>query len=122
MAPDPVVHLELLTGNRAGACDFYRDLFGWRSERVDAGGASYWTLGLPGGYGGGGVVESRTNRPLWLPYVEVGDIAAATERARGLGARVVLDPREGPAGWRSVVSAPASGPIAFWHPKPRPDG
>ena len=118
MAPEPVVHLELLTGDRAGACDFYRSLLGWRSERVDAGGGSYWTLGLPGGYGGG-VVESRTNR---LPSVEVGDVAAATERARRLGARVVLGPREGPVGWRSVVCASAGGPIAFWHPKPRPDG
>jgi uncharacterized protein len=121
MAPDPVVHLELLTGDRAGACDFYRSLLGWQSERVDAGGASYWTLGLAGDYGGG-VVESRTNRPLWLPYVEVGDVTAATDRARGLGARVMLDSREGPAGWRSVVSAPASGPIAFWQPKPGPSG
>src|SRR5262245_851308 len=121
MAPDPVVHLELLTGDRAGAVDFYRSMFGWRSERVDAGGASYWTLGLPGSYGGG-VVESSTDRPLWLPYVEVRDVTAATVRARDLGARVVLEPREGPVGWRSVVCAPASGPIAFWQPKPRPDG
>jgi uncharacterized protein len=121
MAPDPVVHLELLTGDRAGACDFYRSLCGWQPERLDAGGGSYWTLGLPGGTGGG-VVESRTNRPLWLPYVEVGDITAATERARELGARVALEPREGPCGWRSVVCAPAGGPIAFWHPKGRPGG
>ena len=28
------------------------------------------------------IVECETPRPLWLPYVEVADIAAATERAR----------------------------------------
>jgi len=117
MAPDPLVHLELLTGDRAGASDFYARLCGWPSEPVDAGGRTYWTLGL-GGRPGGGVVESRTNRPLWLPYVQVGDVHAATEHARGLGASVVLAPREGPAGWRGVVCAPASGPIAFWQPKP----
>ena len=44
-------------------------------------------------------------------------IASATERARELGADVLLEPREGPAGWRSVVSAPAAGEIAFWQPK-----
>ena len=60
----------------------------------------------------------RHRRPLWLPYVEVADIGRATERARGHGASVLLEPREGPAGWRSVVSAPAAGEIAFWQPKP----
>jgi hypothetical protein len=30
---------------------------------------------------------------------------------------VLLEPREGPAGWRSVVSAPQAGEIAFWQPK-----
>jgi hypothetical protein len=32
---------------------------------------------------------------------------------------VLLEPREGPAGWRSVVSTPAGGEIAFWQPKPQ---
>jgi predicted enzyme related to lactoylglutathione lyase len=54
---------------------------------------------------------------LWLPYVEVGEIAAATEQARGLGASILLEPREGPAGWRSVAATPAGGQIAFWQPK-----
>jgi predicted enzyme related to lactoylglutathione lyase len=49
--------------------------------------------------------------------VEVAEIAQATDRARALGASVLLDPREGPAGWRSVVAAPAGGEIAFWQPK-----
>jgi hypothetical protein len=30
---------------------------------------------------------------------------------------VLLAPREGPAGWRSVVRTPAGGEIAFWQPK-----
>jgi predicted enzyme related to lactoylglutathione lyase len=40
-----------------------------------------------------------------------------TERAQRLGARIMLGPREGPAGWRSVVATPAGGEIAFWQPK-----
>ena len=36
-----------------------------------------------------------------------------------LGASVLLEPREGPAGWRSVVATPAGGEIAFWQPKAR---
>ena len=114
---NPVVHLELHTGDLPGACAFYSRLCGWRSERIDAGCGTYWGLELDGRFGGGGVVECQTARPLWLPYVEVADIADATDRARRLGASVLLESREGPAGWRSVVSAPAGGEIAFWQPK-----
>ena len=56
-------------------------------------------------------------RPLWLPYVEVEDVAAMTERAQDLGAAVMLGPREGPVGWRSVITTPVGGELAFWQPK-----
>jgi predicted enzyme related to lactoylglutathione lyase len=113
----PVVHLELHTRDLAAACEFYDDLCGWRAERIEAGGGSYTALALGGGFGGGGVVECETRQPLWVPYVQVDSVAATTERARRLGAAVLLEPREGPAGWRSVVTAPASGDLALWQPK-----
>ena len=40
-----------------------------------------------------------------------------TERARQLGAVVLLEPREGPSGWRSVISSPEAGEVALWEPK-----
>ena len=113
---NPVVHLELHTGDMPAAQALYEQLCGWRAERIDAGGGSYLTLGLGDGIGGG-IVECRTQRPLWLPYVEVADVNEITERARRLGALVALEPREGPAGWRSVVATPAGAEIAFWQPK-----
>jgi predicted enzyme related to lactoylglutathione lyase len=73
-------------------------------------------MGLSEGVGGG-MVECQTTRPLWLPYVEVGDVAEVTDRARLMGARVALEPREGPLGWRSVVATPAGAQIALWQPK-----
>jgi hypothetical protein len=112
----PVVHLELHTGDREAARAFYARLLRWRPEVVEARCGSYLALELGGGLGGG-IVECGTTRPLWLPYVEVDRIDEQTERARRLGARVLLEPREGPAGWRSVVSAPEAGQIAFWQPK-----
>jgi predicted enzyme related to lactoylglutathione lyase len=115
-ASNHVVHLELHTGDLSGACEFYERLCGWRAERVAAVGGSYLALEMGNGLGGG-VVECETRRPLWLPYVEVAEISRATERARDLGAGVLLEPREGPAGWRSVVAAPAGGEIAFWQSK-----
>ena len=52
----------------------------------------------------GAIVAAERSQPVaWL--------------ARDLGAQVVLEPREGPAGWRGVVAAPAAGELAFWQPK-----
>jgi uncharacterized protein len=111
-----VVHLELHTGDLRQASAFYAELCGWKPEQIDTAHGSYHRLGL-GGLMGGGIVECDVRRPLWLPYVQVYRIDTATERARALGASVLLDCREGPAGWRSVVATPASGEIALWQAK-----
>jgi predicted enzyme related to lactoylglutathione lyase len=116
LKPSRVVHLELHTHDLPRASGFYSDLLRWRPERIDAGYGSYHALELGGGFGGG-IVECGTERALWLPYVEVDEIHEATGRAGRLGASVMLEPREGPAGWRSVVTTPAGGEIAFWQPK-----
>jgi predicted enzyme related to lactoylglutathione lyase len=92
---NPVVHLELHTGDRRGACDFFAGVCGR----------------------GWGVVESGPPAPLWLPYVEVADVDEMTERARELGALVLSAPRSGPRGRRSVVAAPAAGGVALWRPR-----
>lgn len=111
-----LVHLELHTPNLGKACDLYSKLLGWRPQRVRIAGASYQSLDL-GPTLSGGVVECRTERALWLPYVEVESITAATAQAITLGASVMLAPREGPAGWRSVVTTPDGGQIALWQTK-----
>jgi uncharacterized protein len=116
MNANPVVHLELHTANLARACEFYGRLLGWRTEIIDSDGCPPYRALQMGGVGGG-VVECEAERALWLPYVEVGEIRGATDRARDLGADVLLEPREGPAGWRSVVTSPASAEIAFWQQK-----
>ena len=115
--PGSVVHLELHSPDRSVASAFYATLLRWRPELLDAPCGSYLALELGGGLGGG-IVECGTQRPLWLPYVEVDRVGEVTERARQLGAEVLLEPREGPAGWRSVVSGPEAGHVAFWQPKP----
>ena len=94
----------------------YGALCGWPAEQIDAGTAPYVALET-GTAVGGGIVECTTTRSMWLPYVQVEDIGAATAGAGGLGARVLLEPREGPLGWRSVVTDPAGGEVAFWQPK-----
>jgi uncharacterized protein len=114
--PRPIVHLELHTSDQVRASAFYAQLLHWRPQLVRAPAGSYLAFDT-GGHLGGGVVQCFTGRPLWLPYVEVDRIVRSTERARELGAVVLLEPREGPSGWRSVVSSPQAGEIALWEPK-----
>jgi predicted enzyme related to lactoylglutathione lyase len=116
--PNSVVHLELHTSDLARAGLFYSRLLRWRTDRIDAGSGSYVALEL-GGRFGGGIVECGTRRALWLPYVEVDQVVELTDHACRLGASVLLEPREGPTGWRSVVATPEGGEIAFWQPKAR---
>lgn len=116
LEPRPIVHLELHTGDQVQATAFYARLLGWHPELIKVASGSYLGLGL-GGALGGGIVECGAERPSWLPYVEVDQVEEVTERARRLGAAVLLEPREGPAGWRSVVSTPEGGEIAFWQGK-----
>jgi predicted enzyme related to lactoylglutathione lyase len=120
--PSPLVHLELHTSNPHEAREFYAHLLRWRSQEIHTAYGSYLALEL-GSDVGGGIVECGTPRSLWLPYVEVKEITCATARASELGAEVLLEPREGPAGWRSVVAAPAIGEIALWqHKRQRGEG
>jgi predicted enzyme related to lactoylglutathione lyase len=111
-----VVHLELHTPQRGAASAFYARLLQWRATAIDTASGSYLALELGDGFGGG-IVECGVRPARWLPYVEVAGIDAATELARALGASVLLEPREGPAGWRSVIASPEAGEVALWQQK-----
>ena len=113
---NPVVHLELHTGNLARASTVYTQLFGWQAETIEVVHRTYVSLALGGGIEGG-LVEHDGERSVWLPYVEVADVGEVTERARRLGAAVLLEPREGPVGWRSILAVPSGARIALWQPK-----
>jgi predicted enzyme related to lactoylglutathione lyase len=56
-----------------------------------------------------------------VPYVEVRGIKEVTDRARSLGATVLLEPRECADGWCSVVTSVQGGEIALWQPRPAID-
>jgi predicted enzyme related to lactoylglutathione lyase len=114
------VHLELHTDDRRAAASFYSALLGWRVEPIESSAGTYLGLELGAPLTGsmtGGIVECGTERAVWLPYVGVDDVGNSTAAARALGATVMLEPREGPAGWRSVVSTPSGGEVALWQGK-----
>lgn len=107
-----IVHLELHTDDSSGAINFLSGLFGWQAKQV----GPYLSVGV-GDRVGGGIIECGAHPAQWLPYVVVDRVDETTSIARTLGASVLLEPREGPAGWRSVVTSPSSGAVALWELK-----
>jgi predicted enzyme related to lactoylglutathione lyase len=92
-------------------------VLGWHTETVCArtGGTPYLTLDV-GDRLGGGIVDCGQTPGQWVPYAAVERVDQVTERAVRLGATVLMAPREGPLGCRSVVSTPAGGILALWEP------
>jgi predicted enzyme related to lactoylglutathione lyase len=99
---DRVVHFEIIGADPERLRGYYEGLFGWRAEVGDA---VSERVSRPGSYGfvdagqagiNGGVGGGDGHRPRVLFYVGVPDVAAALERAEGLGGRRLFGPE--PAG------------------------
>jgi len=93
---NPFVHIELHTGDLAKAKVFYSSLFDWKLQDIPMpDGGSYTMINVGEGTGGGMMSTPASGvPPHWLAYVGVDDVAAATEKARALGAAVVQDVME----------------------------
>lgn len=119
---NPFVHIELDTTDIVKAKSFYSTLFGWKLRDEDMGeGVTYTMIDVGEGTGGGMMTHPVPGQPsLWLPYVLVDDIQAATEKARSLGAQVVREPMEVPgAGWLSIFLDPTGAALGMWKPSPK---
>ena len=116
---NPFVHVELNTTDLAKAKVFYGKLFDWKLEEAPmADGSSYVLVDVSGGTGGGMMKHPMPGAPsMWLPYVAVDDLAAATEKARSLGATIAKGVTEIPGiGWFSVIVDPTGAALALWKP------
>ena len=102
------VHVELNTSDVNKAKAFYGKLFDWKLEDVPMGDGSYTMINVGSGTGGGMMKHPVPGAPsAWLAYVQVDDIAAATEKARSLGATILTDVTEVMgAGWLSILMDP----------------
>ena len=51
----------------------------------------------------------------WLACARVDNVAAATAKARGLGARILKEKTEVPEfGWLSIIADPSGGALGLW--------
>jgi uncharacterized protein len=90
---EPIVYFEIVGGGDPAAQHaFYRDLFGWDVAPVESTGDSY---ALVDGAGIAGGVGAFQGGPSYVTvYVHADDPAAALERARELGAEILMEARE----------------------------
>jgi len=101
---NPFVHVELMTTDVAKAKAFYTGLFDWKLEEIP--GMDYTIINVGEGTGGGIMKSAQPDSPSgWTAYVAVNDAAAATEKARALGATICTEVTEIPGvGW--LASSP----------------
>src|SRR5690348_9036914 len=117
---NPFVHVELSSTDLAKARPFYKSMFDWKLEDVEMGGGMTYTMIKVGdGTGGGMMKQMIPGAPsFWLPYVLVDDIAAATAKAKKLGAKVMRDVTEVMGmGSLSIITDPSGANLGLWQPK-----
>lgn len=116
--PNPFVHVELNTTDVSKAKTFYGKLFNWDLEDVPMGPSTYTMIKVGQGTGGGIMKHPVPGAPsAWLAYVQVDDIAAATQKAKSLGANIMRDVTEVMGmGWLSIIIDPTGACLGLWKP------
>jgi predicted enzyme related to lactoylglutathione lyase len=99
---------ELQTKDPAKAERFYTGLFGWGTKPDPKSGYTEWTLG---GQSIGGMIQIAPEwgevPPHWSIYFQVSDCDQTVGKARGLGGKTVMEPRDLPGVGRfSMLSDP----------------
>lgn len=86
-------------------------LFDWKLADVQMGPSGTYTMISTGGTGG----DMLKHPTVWLVYVEVDDVAAATRQAKAPGATVMRDATEVVgAGTMTMITDPTGATIALW--------
>ncbi len=113
----------LQTRETATAVDFYENVFGWRAETMDTGGAALTLFRLPGYFGGEpsqpvprDVVAAMTELgdeqiragvgPHWSVDFWIDDADAAAAKTPELGGAVLVAPHDMPPFRRTVIADP----------------
>src|SRR3982074_3942726 len=93
----PFVSTELNTSDVPSSKTFYSKLFDWKLEDVPGMDRDYTFIKNGDTPIGGMMKHPMPGAPsMWLPYVGVDDIKAATAKAKSLGAKIIVDVREVP--------------------------
>jgi uncharacterized protein len=108
--------VDLGTNDAPGAKAFYGGLFGWEFDDLPTGAkGTYSTCRLKGRAVAG--LYDQAEQPAWGSYISVEDVDRATDRARELGATVLVEPFDTPGGGRvATVRDPAGAVVSLSRP------
>jgi len=109
------VWLDLWTGDVERATQFYRSVAGYEVLPLPEGGARSGAHLVSGGYIRAGVMQKHDPRvsTIWLPYVRVADAAAAVEKAKAAGGKVLRPPASLPQAIVAIVADPTGAPVGI---------
>ena len=114
---NPFVHVELNTTDVAKAKKFYSQLFDWELEDMAMGPSETYTIIKVGEGTGGGLMKNPIPgaASMWVPYVLIDDLKAATAKAKSLGGTIMKEETEVQGmGSFTIVTDPAGGMIGLW--------
>jgi uncharacterized protein len=108
---------ELLASDTDAAARFYSRLFGWKTEAFP-GGMPYTLFKVDGRQVAGLMARpDQQMPPQWIAYVRVEDVDASAKKARELGAKVCLEPKDIPmVGRIAVIQDPQGAPVGIFQP------
>ncbi|MFJ2738765.1 VOC family protein [Streptomyces sp. NPDC087440] len=124
---DTLLWTELHTADPTAALDFYRSLFGWRSQEMEVPGMvmAYAVISSAEGdvedMSFGGVAPARPDESTaWISYFGVADPDATANRVVESGGSVVVPPSDIPeVGRMAFFADPAGARFAVLKPNPR---
>jgi predicted enzyme related to lactoylglutathione lyase len=116
---------ELITPDPVGAKAFYDAVVGWTIEPEPSGEMDYRMIGRTDGRMAGGVMRltdemaSHGARPIWLGYIDTGDVDAAVASIEQAGGKVLLPAFDIPdIGRIAMVTDPQGAPFYVMKPIP----
>jgi predicted enzyme related to lactoylglutathione lyase len=110
---------ELMTPDTKKAQSFYTTLLGWTAKEHDMGGMIY-TMFMQGEKGMGGMMQTPKEKadqvpPHWMSYISVEDVEKTLEKAKSLGANVVMPVTPvADFGRFGIIQDPTGAHVAFW--------
>jgi predicted enzyme related to lactoylglutathione lyase len=119
MMANAFVHIELNTTDPGKAKAFYGKLFDWQLTDMPMDGKTYTLIKVGEGTGGGIMQHPMSGQPsIWIPYVQVADLKAQTDKARALGGTIIKEMVEvKDMGTFSIVLDPTGAAVGLWEMK-----
>ena len=114
--PGSLCWSELTTRDTKGSEAFYTGLFGWVAKHSAPGAPMEYTEFSVGGQPSIGMMAMPPDMPAqvpsyWMPYFAVANCDASTEKAKGLGANVMVGPQDIPSTGRFTVMSDPQGAV-----------